>query len=211
MFRNICVEIFGNPPQYWIEILGQMQCHRFSPLAASSFVSQSDKNLWASLKNLNIDSDIWTFLKNQNRFRNVWGIFSLFCEYFFRKYLFLKYFNASSVVSAWDQFHHLKMGNLFLHQFEIWKKVCWKFSRNLSPKLFNWRYCERNYCVKTWRRNWKKIRGFDPTEPSPHFSRLPNGNGIWNLLPRNTFESYLAGKSFWFLVWRRTIMFRESP
>ena len=47
LFWNICVEIFGNPPQYWIEILGQMQCHRFSPLAASGFVSQSDKNFWA--------------------------------------------------------------------------------------------------------------------------------------------------------------------
>ena len=111
MFRNICLKIFGNLAQYWIQILGRMQCHRFSP-PASGLVSPSDRNIWTFLKrNRNTDSEI---------FGNIWkswfdilgGMhcqiyrFSLpashlvfpssdnfhlrcFSKYFFRKYLFL--------------------------------------------------------------------------------------------------------------------------
>ena len=220
--QNINSEIFGNILKSWFDILGGMHCqiYRFS-LPASHLVRWFPSEMF-----LKIFLEISFFhkyfsqkflLKNPKyfykHFLNCLSFLNSSYISFFCKYFFLKYFNASNLVSPSDQFHRLKMGTLFLHQLEIWKKVSWKFSKNLSAKIFNWK---SNFVIEISasqpgeeiERNWGALI---PLSSSPHFSRLPNGNGIWNLLPRNTFESYLAAKSFWFLVWQRSIMFRESP
>ena len=125
---------------------------------------------------------------------------------------------ASRLVSLSDQFHHLTTGILFSDQLEICKKVCWKILGNLgnSPKIFNWSWnfrIEISVSFKPGKEIERKWAALILFSSSPHFSRLPKGKwDLKNLASRNTFESCVVGKSFWFVVWLllRTIMFRVS-